>query len=248
MEENRNIFQIYLTDEIESNPSPEINECINSIRKNSASLHHFLLNNFELENIISNNLPLEVIQAYRKLAPYSYKADLGRYCLLYLYGGWYFDVSVRVSTPIPSIVGLSHIIFKDAPNPSSQSWDASTSVIYAEKGSQIMLNSIEQIIENCRKESYGVNALCPTGPSVLGRSVALNGPDPHIMHGMLMTLTPKHKLQNNAFVLPDGNILAWGKKTWGTPEGDGLAGLGAKGTNSYALLYHTRNIYHSTTE
>lgn len=241
--ENKNIFQIFLSDD----PSIEMpNELIlttNSINVNSNNLTHFILKNNELEEILRKNMDSEVINAYNKLVPYSYKADLGRFCLLYLFGGWYFDISVTVTTPLPEIIGLSHVVFRDAPNPSSQTWDTSTSVIYAERGSLVMKNAIEQIIDNCNNNWYGINALCPTGPSVLGRALAFYGSNSQVLSGLLLSLTPKHQLKNNGFVLPDGRILAWGKKTWGTIHGDGLTSLGAKGTDSYAQLYHEKKIY-----
>ncbi len=242
---NKNIFQVFLSSDLDCALSNELTTCTQSINAHSGGLNHFILRNNQLESIIKDHMPPAVHEAYQMLAPFSYKADLGRYCLLYLFGGWYFDISVSITNSLPDVETITHIVFKDAPHPICQTWDTSTSVIYAAQGSEIMSNSINQIVENCRNKWYGVNALCPTGPGVLGRSIAIHGSDPLIMTGMLQTLTPSHYYKNNAFVLPDGTILAWGKKTWGTPQGNGLQALGAKGTDSYAELYNAKKIYNS---
>ena len=36
----------------------------------------------------------EVFDCFTSLKPYAFRADLARYCLLYQFGGWYFDISV----------------------------------------------------------------------------------------------------------------------------------------------------------
>ncbi len=240
---NQSIFQILISESATLELPNGLAKCVNSIKACSNGLNHFLLNGEKLHEIIEHNFENEVINSYLKLVPYAYKADLARYCLLYLYGGWYFDISVSVNSTIPHVSGVSHVVFRDAPHPNCNSWDASNAVIYAEKGSPIMESAITQIVANCKSNWYGTNALCPTGPGVLGRALAIHGADHSIITGMLMTLTPEHKYKNNAFVLPDGEILAWGKKTWGNVDGDGLHAFGAVGTNSYSMLYNQRNIY-----
>ena len=43
-------------------------------------------------DFIINNYPSEVLWAYDKLIPGAYKADLWRYCVLYINGGIYVDI------------------------------------------------------------------------------------------------------------------------------------------------------------
>ena len=41
---------------------------------------------------IKNNFPKKIYDAYCRILPGAYKADLWRYCILYIYGGVYVDI------------------------------------------------------------------------------------------------------------------------------------------------------------
>ncbi len=41
-----------------------------------------------------------MLQAFDRMKPYAYRADLGRYALLLQQGGWYFDIGTRLQTPL----------------------------------------------------------------------------------------------------------------------------------------------------
>ena len=43
-------------------------------------------------DFIKNNYPVDVLEAFNKLIPGAYKADLWRYCVLYKLGGIYLDI------------------------------------------------------------------------------------------------------------------------------------------------------------
>jgi hypothetical protein len=71
------------------------------IKRNIESLIHFhpshthkIYSDEELRCFINLRFGKEVIKAYDNLRPLAYKADLGRYCLLYENGGLYADLSV----------------------------------------------------------------------------------------------------------------------------------------------------------
>lgn len=240
-EPNRNIFQIYLSDD-DALPVG-LEQCTQTIASNRGDYQHRIAGGKELRSLLETAFSAEIVRAYDSLVPYSYKADLGRFCLLFKFGGWYMDITVTLTHPLPVLSGIGHIAFKDAPWPNQHAWETSTSVIYACAGSKVMEAAIGIILDNCRNEYYGTSPLDPTGPGVLGRALAIAGPDNATITGMYLPLTPQHAQKNFAFVLPDGRILAWGKKTHGTPLGDGLAHYGATGTNSYTELYKNRMIY-----
>jgi hypothetical protein len=162
---------------------------------------------------------------------------------LYLFGGWYFDASVRLNIDLPSYENINLIVFKDAPNPGLPSWDLSTSVIYGEKGEMLFEIMIREIIKNTEIEFYGTTPLSPTGPTLFGRCIASLGEKVSTLTGLLSPLTPMHHNKNYAFVLPDGSIFAWGKSSWGMQTGDGLSAFTTKGTNSYNEMYYSRKIY-----
>jgi hypothetical protein len=87
-----------------------------------------------------------------------------------------------------------------------------------------------------------MSPLCPTGPNLLGQSIAKYGSNWRIMFGDDLELTPGHPKKNRAYVLPDGEIVAWGK----CAEGGDLTALGAQGVNNYNDFWHARRVYEKT--
>lgn len=184
----------------------------------------------------------EVKQAFDTLAPYSYKADLVRYCLLYKYGGWYFDLGVRSNGISIDMSNTEALFFKDAINPGLPTWDTSTAVIYSNPRNTVFKIAIELICENVKNRYYGFTPLSPTGPTLLGRALAIAGERTGTIFGHLLALTPNFYKKNHAFLLPDGTIIAWGKDHWGNADFP-LSRYGAPGTNNYSELYRERRIY-----
>ncbi len=107
-----------------------------------------------------------------------------------------------------------------------------------------MSKAIDLVLENCSNESYGVSAICPSGPGVLGRAYALLGQKENHVLGFFMPLTPNHKKLNTSYVLPDGTILAQHKDAWfPSSRGGDFSNFGTKGTNNYLQMYLDKNIY-----
>ena len=63
--------------------------CFDQIKKIYPNEKYHLYCGEEIEEIIKSNFDTDVYKSYQKLKPYACKADLARYCLLYLYGGLY---------------------------------------------------------------------------------------------------------------------------------------------------------------
>src|SRR5712671_1670891 len=47
-------------------------------------------------------------------------------------------------------------------------------------GNPIFENAISRVIKNCREGFYGMSPLCPTGPTLIGQSIAKYGSNPRI--------------------------------------------------------------------
>jgi len=240
---NRNIFQILITEDETPEIPQALASCVATVQGFSNGHSHFVLGNGSIRQLISSQLGAEILGAYDGLVPFAYKADLARYCLLYLFGGWYFDIAGHLNIPLPVVDTASHVFFKDAPNPGLPTWDVHNGLIYAVQGSSIMMAAIMGIVKNYAERWYGTNALCPTGPNLLGRVVAIHGPDSAHITGNYLPLTPMHENKNNAYVLSNGTILAYGKATTGTSTGAGLSGYGVTSGNFYGELYRNRRIY-----
>ena len=67
--------------------------------------------------LIQNNFPKKILEAYDLLIPKAFKSDLWRYCVIYLYGGIYGDLSQTILQRIDNdIYQYDMVLVKDRPN------------------------------------------------------------------------------------------------------------------------------------
>jgi hypothetical protein len=241
--ENRNLFQIYITDREDDLIPHSLLDCIKANNERRNQLQHFVLRNREIEAFLSREFDPEVLKAYQKLRPYAYKADLARYCLLFRYGGWYLDITVRLQELLPSPAERGFCVFREPAGAGDTPWGVNTACLYARNGERFLEMAIVRILENCRNEYYGSSCLNITGPGLFGKMLALYAREEDGFVGDYLQLTPCHPRKNMAFVLPDGRILAFGKVTAGSTQSTGLEAFGAAGTNSYPQLWAAREVY-----
>ena len=244
-----NISQIFITDSKQEIPSL-FQESLNSVRLNLIHKNHHIYTKNELEELISNNFPKEVFNAFLKLKPYALKKDLASYCLGYLIGGWFIDITIKIIIPlnIHESDNIEFIAFKDfgqgALNPRSLHYPLQVSLFYTKPKNKIMTRAIDLVVENCRNENYGVTSSCPTGPGILGRAQSFYGTNMNQMIGCFIPLTPDFNKKNKSYVLPNGDIFALHKDSWFNSASDGdLKNFGAKGTNNHLLMYAQKDIY-----
>lgn len=239
-----NIFQIFISDD-HSKPPDLLATAIESVRDCFSLYRYVCHSGASLRAFLEHAFDRDVVAAYDKLRPFAYKADLGRYCLLYEHGGWYADISILMRQSIGLIDSSVDLVYfsdlGDGVIPARSLFDVSNSLLYAKPRHPVYKRAIESIIMNCRDEYYGASIYCPTGPSLLGAAIA-SEPRRHAhIVGHLMALTPNHPRRNLSFVLPDGQIVALFKKGWMTP-GEVLFGR-HPGTNNYADLWNRREVY-----
>jgi len=198
-----------------------------------------LYNNNSIEEFLIEHYPEDIINTYKKLKPYSYKCDFARYCILFMQGGWYFDLGLKVVKSIELEETTNLVIFRDINFFSKTSYACAPGIIYAQKEHKVLKKAIEMIVENTKNNFYGITPLCPTGPSLWGRAISYIGIDKNTIIGDFIELTPNFKKKNKAMVLPDGTIFAFNKDA---PGGD-LESLGCKGVNNYNDFWLANDIY-----
>src|SRR5258706_14553531 len=124
-----NIFQILISDEDISDNFPSyLAHSIRTVREAFPGAEHKIYASEELREFILRNFDRDTVGAYDKLVPYAYKADLGRYCLLYNLGGWYFDIAVRVNLKFDAPADTEAVVFCDVPHHTRTTWACSNSV------------------------------------------------------------------------------------------------------------------------
>lgn len=233
-----NISQIFISDTDDELP-PFFRYATETVKEAFPTANHVIYTKDSLRQFIADNYDADVLWAYDCLQPYSYKADLGRFCLLNKLGGWYFDIATRIQNPVELGDRVKFLAFRDIQRFSYTSWACATTVLYSQTANNALAIAIDLIVENCQEQYYGITPLCPTGPTLLGRALAMSGASADFIYGDYLELTPAHEQKNRAFVLPNGTIMAWSK-----PSGGGdLTGLGAKGVNNYNELWAQRKVY-----
>lgn len=233
------VSQIFLSDNEDQSLSPFLQHATETVKSSFANSDYVLYNKETLRQFIADHFDSDVLWAYDTLRPYSYKADLGRFCLLTVLGGWYLDIGVRMQNPIEVGERIEFLAFRDIQRFSYTTWACATTVLYSKPNNHALVTAIEMIVNNCHEKYYGITPLCPTGPTLLGAALAANGGNANFVYGDYLELTPTHQQKNRAFILPDGTILAWSKPS----DGGDLTGLGAKGVNNYNELWHSRRAY-----
>ncbi len=242
-----NVSQIFIS-ESNSPLSPLIKEAIQTVKMCFNNCKYTLYNKDTLYDLIKEGIGEEALTAYKNLNAYACKADLGRYCIAYLIGGWYVDISIKILKTVAFGKEVDFLGFIDQGSgafmPYSLSYPVQCSLFYSKPGSPIFAKAIELVIENCKTKNYGTSPLCISGPGVLGRALAHVGQKEKHILGHFIALTPNHIQKNRSYVLPNGEILAIHKDTWFPKcESGDIASLGALGTNDYYKMCESRSIY-----
>lgn len=236
------VHQIILNDQDDKELSPFVEMSVETIRSKISGSYR-LWGREELEELMRNEYGQEVVSAFRKMRPYAYKSNLGRYVLLHQFGGWYFDLTMRIDPMVGEInfdTDTELLAFRELQQYTRSSHSVATSVLWAASpGHPVYSKAIEYVLRNCREEYYGACSNSVSGPNLLGEAMAANRCNDKIMWGDVMELTPSPVNQNKAWVMPDGFILAWNKPALG---GD-IASLGQKGSNNYNDFWNDRSVY-----
>jgi len=74
---------------------PKMKECVDNLIRENPEFDHYLYDDEECRQFIVDNFDITVVDAYDRLNPGAYKADLWRYCILYKKGGIYLDIKFQ---------------------------------------------------------------------------------------------------------------------------------------------------------
>jgi SAM-dependent methyltransferase len=166
----RKIFQTWHSKEL----PPILKATGERIRKENPDFEHKVFDLADCELFIQEHFGKRFLDAYQKLVPRSYKADLWRYCVLYVHGGIYLDISFE---PINNF-RFSHIINKEhfssevRLNGYNTDINAGVSVgfLVVRPGNQRLLACIHRVVENIETENYGKGVYDITSATALGKS------------------------------------------------------------------------------
>jgi mannosyltransferase OCH1-like enzyme len=158
-----NIFQTWHTKNLDEN----MQECVDKLKAANPKFTHYLFDDEDCAEFIEDNFDIDVLDAYNSLLPGAYKADLWRYCVLYIHGGIYLDIKYFNIKGFNLIQLTDREYFvKDIEPSGSGVYNA---FMICKPGNKKLLNCIHNIVNNVKTKFYGENAFAPTGPLLLKR-------------------------------------------------------------------------------
>ena len=215
-----------------------IRENIQSFKDVYPGIEHTLFDDRMIREFLSANFDGIVLHAYDELIPYAFKADLARYCILYKLGGVYADVSFMVLSPyLPTDGKLA--IFRDAGTTSP--WAVANGFIAAPAGHKALAKAIEMVCDHVKRGYHGSSPLCPTGPTLFGKAIALTCEPDELIIGEVLVRPQTSKAGYSLLCMAKTGLIAASRKgSVATIETLGIAD-----GNNYAELWETRRVYRS---
>ena len=201
----KKIFQTFETTQL---PEGMSKACLSWKIKNPEWEYNFFDKNDRIE-FIKKHFRKDVLQAYLTLIPGAFKADLWRYCVLYIEGGVYVDADTICELPLDNwILGDAHFI-ATRDDPMAHKW-LGNAFIGTVPQNPILKDCINRIVKHCqdKKEMFYLDY---TGPALLGKCVNIaynRGEETDYEIGLLNNLyVLKHDFGRTKYVNHEGKDI-----------------------------------------
>lgn len=169
-----NIFQTWHTKKL----SPLMYNAILHVKNINPRFSYFLFDDNDCREFIRQHFAPDVLYSYDSLIPGAYKADLWRYCVLFIKGGIYLDIKYMPFNGFRfiNLTESEHLVV-----------DIDGRCIYnalmvCKAGNQTLLQAIRKIVDNVKNKYYGDTYLSPTGPELLSSIISANEPVVDLKH------------------------------------------------------------------
>ena len=219
------IYQTWSTKELPF----KMNKVVETLKKQNPRFEHYLFDDNDCRNFIKDNFRQEVLNAYDSLIPGAYKADLWRYCVLFINGGIYLDIKFQCVNgfKLIELTENNHFVLDRLPPLTIYN-----ALMVSVKGNPFLLMAINKIVDNVKNKYYGSNALSPTGPQMLGNLI----------------LNKKLKVNSDLIYYKDGGFIIYKNRfiiSTEYPEynNERTAYYKSINTKRYNHLWDERNIY-----
>lgn len=149
-----------------------------SFLSHNPSLKYDFYDDKNCEDFILNHFDNELLNVYHKIKPKAFKADLFRYCYLYINGGIYADIDTICLQNIENLLDINNDIV--LVNERSNIPGFFQAFIISKPRQKLFINAINKIRENINNYYYGSskyrkdhinNILSITGPVLLGNTL-----------------------------------------------------------------------------
>ncbi len=149
---------------------PIMKETHDKFKADNPEFQYILFDDDESREFIRAHFDTGVLNAYDSLLPGAFKADLWRYCVLYVNGGVYLDIKYALVDPF-----FFHLIdlFDKEKYPLPMVVETSplyvyTGLLMTPPANPLYAECIRRIVENVESEYYGNSPMAPTGPELFG--------------------------------------------------------------------------------
>ena len=145
---------------------PKMSENIDSLKEKHPDFDYYFFDDDSCRRFIELNFEPSVVAAFDQLIPGAYKADLWRYCVLYIHGGIYMDIKFNTTPNVNLSQFLNREYFvRDLVNDNMQG--VYNGFMVCKPKNPILLKCIKQIVEHVQNNFYGNTFLEITGPHLL---------------------------------------------------------------------------------
>ena len=147
---------------------PSMSNSVNLIKSLNPKFNHYLYDDNDCREFIKNHFKSDVLNAYNSLIPGAYKADLWRYCILFIKGGIYLDIKYK------PINGFRFVTLTESEHlvADINNVDIYNALMICLPRNELLYKSIRKIVDNVNNKYYGSNFLEPTGPNLLSKFIS----------------------------------------------------------------------------
>jgi len=130
-----------------------------NINKYASDFKHVIFENNDCIKFIKENYPSQVLETFHRLKNGAHKADLFRYCYLYINGGLYADIKTEFIKPVSSVFFRNKLTIVLA-TPLNVVKTIYNGVIYTQPRHPIFLELISHMIEISKHKFYHYLIFC----------------------------------------------------------------------------------------
>lgn len=160
------IYQFWHT----KNLPPKMLECVNKLKKDNPEFEHHLYDIEDCHRFIKKNFDKKVLNAFNKLKPVAFKADLWRYCILYKKGGVYLDIKYECEPGFKLIqLTNNNVYIKEYWNGNYLDNAVNNGFLISKPNNKKFKKIIDQICKHVDTKYYDDFISGQTGPYLLGR-------------------------------------------------------------------------------
>jgi mannosyltransferase OCH1-like enzyme len=158
--------------------------CIDQLVELNPGFNYYYYNSYECRAFIRKHFPEKVLKAYDTLIPGAYKADLWRYCVLYIHGGFYMDCRMFPYTSFESVITDKTEFMTCIDVTPNMAYQA---ILGSVPKSPVLKYAIDKCVEHIEQDKKDTGDLGVTGPKVIG--MAINHWLKRTVHENLNTIT-----------------------------------------------------------